>query len=932
MIGWRIAGLTAVGVGAALAAPIAMAQRAPVPVTVSAAQADGYTRLSFQFPSGRGAVTAVQRDDRLQITLSGGADADISELRSTPPRFVRVIARERGANGQTVIVVDLQAGVKIRQFTDGGASVIDLLAPPSGPPQAPVLVGPVQITEGREFTEIRVNWSAPVAAAIFQRGETAWMVFDQIGVLDVRAGRRAGRRHGAITTPPVEAGSALRIGLSAEMRVSARAEAGAWIVRIAPEGAPRSAPTPASVRRELGPDGKGRLSIAFGRDGAVRRVRDPVLGEEFIVGLLPGEAIGVDGQRSTPEAVIVPTAHGALITPRAGEVTARFESGAMMIHSGARPTTPVSVAYVPREASLGAKSRLSFADHENVPKDLVLDRRAELERRAALEGMGRGASARARLELARFLIAHELAAEALGALQVASLNQPQLAYDPSFRLMRGIASAMMGRMKAAEADLSASGLAEDPLAALWRGEAALGNGAWEAAQRNFERGRDLLATLGRSMRSRFLTSLARAAIENRDFSAAKAASDAAEAESTNALESERARLMRAIVVRESGDVRAALDMFNVLTDSSDARIAAVAALESVRSRRALSEMSAEDAANAMEALRFRWRGDDFELAVNQSLGALYVKIGRWRDGLDVMRAAATRFPNHPTGRQMRGDMGAIFESLFLDGEADQLDPIQALGLFYDFQDLTPVGPNGDRMVRALAGRLVKLDLLEQAGQLLKYQIDQRLDGLAKAQIAADLAVIYLQDGKAEQALNILASTRQPRMPPQILAERRILEAKAQLELGRAGIALELIERDRSIEAQRLRADIAWRSQDWAKATAEMRALASLLPKEGALDDADRAIVMRAGVAAVLSGDKPAREAIRREFAARMVGTIDADAFELLTGELELDGVTIRNLAERIAGKDLLDRFMQGMRDRLAAGAPAASPAPARPPS
>ncbi len=40
--------------------------------------------------------------------------------------------------------------------------------------------------------------------------------------------------------------------------------------------------------------------------------------------------------------------------------------------------------------------------------------------------------------------------------------------------------------------------------------------------------------------------------------------------------------------------------------------------------------------------------------------------------------------------------------------------IDALSLFYDFRDLTPVGRRGDEMIRKLADRLVSVDLLDQA--------------------------------------------------------------------------------------------------------------------------------------------------------------------------------------------------------------------------
>lgn len=915
------------GAGVALSAPFAVAQRAPEVLSVEAAQTDQYTRLTFRAASGAVTATPIADGAAVDLLFPRTLSVDLAELRSTPPRFLRAIERLNRPDGRLALRLTLQEGVRFRQFNEAGAQVIDLLAPSDqGPPPAQVR-GPVQITETRDATEIRVIWSRPVRASVFQRGEAAWMVFDQAGALDVRASRRAGRRHSAMSSVAVQDGVALRVALSAESSVSARTEGGAWILRLANDKPSREA---APVRRDLGADGRGRLVVDFGRDGVVRTVRDPVLEDTFLAGLLDGPIEGVDVQRSAPEAIIAPSVHGSLIAMRAPNVTARFESGALIVSSAPQAATSVTANYTPKEASLGVASRLDLTDHQNVPEDLVLDRRAELERRAAMEGMARGSSARARMELARFLIAHELSAEALGALKVAAINQPQLTYDPGYRLMRGVANAMLGRTKDAEADLGVSGLANDPVAALWRGYVAGGNGNWEPAQRNLERGRDALQKQSKLHRARFLTMLSEAAIANRDFAAAAAITATAEEHADQTPYSDKARLLRAMVTREGGDARAALDVFNHLMQSRDELTAARAALEALQTQRILTEVTPEAFAEGLERLRFRWRGDSYELAVNQALGALYVQLGRWRDGLDVMRASANRFPDHPIGRQLRIDMATVFEALFMDGDADKLEPIQALALYYDFKELTPIGPNGDRLVRALAGRLVGLDLLDQAAELLAYQVEQRLDGMAKAQIASDLALIHLQNGKAERALGALASTRQPRMPANLLSVRRILEAKAQLELGREDVALELVERDRSLDAQRLRADIAWRSKDWPRALSELRALAALAPQEGALSDADRAVILRAGIAAAMADDRTARANLRQAFTSRMAGSPDADGFDIVTSDLEVEGVAIRELADRIAQTDLLDRFMQDLRNRL--GAPKAATAPTQPPS
>jgi hypothetical protein len=273
-------------------------------------------------------------------------------------------------------------------------------------------------------------------------------------------------------------------------------------------------------------------------------------------------------------------------------------------------------------------------------------------------------------------------------------------------------------------------------------------------------------------------------------------------------------------------------------------------------------------------------------------------------------------------------MATLFERLFLDGEADQLEPIQALGLFYEFSDQTPVGPNGDRIVRLLAGRLVHVDLLEQAAQLLQHQVDTRLQGLGKAQVAADLAAIYLMDSKPDQALVAIANSRQPNMPANLLADRRILEARALLDLGRLDAAAELVERDRGEDAQRVRAEAAWRARDWDRAASELRSLLALRTRGAALDDHGRQVVLRTAVAMTLAGNDEGVRGLYREYAGDMAGTDEADAFEIVASGVHADGAAIRDVARAVARTDLMDRFLQRLRAQMTAQAAASPAAPA----
>lgn len=938
---------------------------APAPnATVSVGLQPEYTRLAFRF-SAPMTVSPTLQGNRLELRFSQNADIDLAELRATPPRYVREIRRTSAAGAPLRLVLTLDAGVRQRTFNDGNRVVVDLLPPEGGvlpvvvengvaapaPARAPVSGNArVALVEEADVTRVTITWPAPARAAAFRRGEAIWILFDATGRIDLAGVARAGRRHRDIEVVRGEGVIGLRIPASPDIQISATARDNEWTFTL---GARAEASSAAALSRQVQPDGRARLMARFGREGAVRWINDPEVGDRIAVALIGGPARGIDARRATVEAALLPAAHGAVIEPRADGVTAEFTGGDLVISrgdgliaAGAAPETGQAAALnaAMLEEAVGEGGAAPLALNDGLTLEQVREQLDELTRLAAMEGVEAGAPVEARMELARFLLRHEFAAEALGALRIVAINQGELVeIDPEFRLMRGAANVMLGRTREAMADLNASTLRDNPAAALWRGYAFAQQQEWSDARRELDRGAGAMETLPPAWRARFQLALARAALELNDHATAEAAASAAMGQAPDASLRYAARLVQARLAAARNDPARALAMLDELAALRNEEVAVQASVEAIRIRRAGGELPAQAAVEPLEALRYRWRGDETELAVIGMLGDVYSELGRWRDAMSTMRSAADRFPTSLAARQLRADTLTLFERLFLDGEADQLQPIQALALFYEFSDITPVGPNGDRIVRLLAGRLVHVDLLEQAAQLLRHQVDERLQGLSRAQVAADLAAIYLMDHKPDDALVVLANTRQPNMPQTLLADRRILEARALLELGRLDAAVELVERDRSAAAQGVRAEAAWRARDWERAAVELRALLSLRNRAQPLDEAGRLAVLRAGVALTLAGDEAGVRALYREYAGDMANTDQAVPFEVVAAGINADGAAIRDVARAVARTDLMDSFMQTIRARMTAQAaqteatraqgaapPAAAPAPQPP--
>ena len=912
-------------------------------VRLAVSQREDHTRLSFRWPAGEAGVTVTARsDNRLELRFSRPGDIDLAQLRTSPPRFLRTAQLLSRDGGDLRIMLTLEEGVRRRQFTDGGRVVVDLLPPdpeaaetapaetatvtPLPPAASPAGVVRMRLSEQDGQTRLEFPFSAPAAAAIFQRGGALWVLFDGGTQVDLTGVIRAGRRHQDVT-PIIEAGLAgVRIPLADGVTAAASLDGNTWVVNLGPRG--QGASASAVLERETTARGSGSITAGFGRDGVVRVIDDPAAGDQIAVAMLPGPVIGVAERRSTVEAALLPTRHGAVVELRSDGVTAAFSGGFLRVTRGAGMVA----------GSEGSGPDGSGVDLPGAMDPDVFVRLQELQTRAAAEGVEQGASVSARLALVEFLLQHELAAEALGALRLAVINQPQLDSDPGFRLMRASANIMMGRYTEAQADLATASLADDPAVALWRGYAYAQSENWPEARTELARGMSALGDQTPDWRARFRLAQAKTALALDDPGACAEAARAAIAEATTSAVRDMAGIVLAQAMLASGDRETALAALDRASSNPNEEVSVRAALEAIRARMATGELSAAAAVEQLEGLRYRWRGDVLELDVAAALGEAYAERGQWREALTVMRASADRYAALAGARRLRMTMAETFEELFLSGAADSLEPIQALGLFYQFRELTPIGPNGDRMVRLLSGRLVRVDLLEQAAQLLRHQVDQRLEGMGRSEIAADLAAIYLLDRKPQEALEVLNATRQANLPAALVAERRILEARSHLDLGRLDHALEIVERDQSREAQAIRAQAAWRQRDWERAAAELRRMLPTATGE-AYSPADRQVVLRTAVALTLAGDGAGARALYRTHVGGMSGSPEATAFEVVAGSVDANGLELSELARAVGRSDLLDSWLADIRARItgvpadqaqAPGAPIAPGSPTEP--
>ncbi len=124
---------------------------------------------------------------------------------------------------------------------------------------------------------------------------------------------------------------------------------------------------------------------------------------------------------------------------------------------------------------------------------------------------------------------------------------------------------------------------------------------------------------------------------------------------------------------------------------------------------------------------------------------------------------------------------------------DTMPAFELAALVYENIDWLEPGGGGDAQIRILASRLVDLDLIREATELLDHQISHRLTGAERAERAVHLAALYLEDKREKDALRILNDTRQTGLGPAVQQARRHVEARALWALGKHDQALARLE-------------------------------------------------------------------------------------------------------------------------------------------
>ena len=796
-------------------------------------------------------------------------------------------------------------------------------AKPEMKPEAKSTEEAVKVDAWRDSDGLRLTFTFPTVtpAASFRRGDTVWLIFDSRRPLDVEPIRaKGGAIIGEVSRMPLENGQAIRIRLNRPQMHSLtsdeRSSGAVWNLLFADKV--QAPPLPLSVVRNITDPALANIAVPLPNPGLLHRVLDPDAGDTLLVVTAAPPVRGFIKRQDFVDFAVLDSAHGVAIRPNSDDVAVEI-AGTKVIVGKPGGLTLSSVDVAAERAPMAVRPLFDVEEWRKNQTEMFVPRQDALI--CAIAVAEPDLRPQARLDLARFFMARGMYYEAKGVTEAALVNSNPKKDESITLMIHAVASILIDRPGLGMKDLANPVIGSNYDSQMWQALALARQQKWADAREKFKNVEFAIASLPLDLQRIVTADAMRAALEVKDYAGAAKRRAELDVIGVPAEKQPEVAVLRGRLAEALGHDRDALDEYKLAVTSDDRKAASEAKLLEVALKQKRDEIKQADVLRELELLSVMWRGDGTEVKTLRVLSQLYNDTGRYPEALQAARTATRLEPNSESSRAAQDAASALFAQIFLGPKGDDLPPIDALGMFYEFRELTPIGRRGDEMIRKLADRLVAVDLLDQAAELLQYQVDKRLEGSARAQVAAKLAMVYLANRKPDLAITALRSTRIADLSGELRAQRLLLEARAQSDVGRHDLAIDIVSNITGREAIRLRSDIYWAARRWRESSEQIELYYGDRWRDfKPLNPAEKSDVIRAVVGYALGDDAIGMARFREKYAPLMSGETDKLAFDAASKPNAANSGDFAAIAKMAASVDTLDGFLREMKARFPDGA------------
>lgn len=778
--------------------------------------------------------------------------------------------------------------------------------------------------ERRPRKALVFDWEEKVSASVFTRGNILWTIFDQPRTFDPKSFDKAsdGLVMG-VEAIPNRYYTIMRFELDRPRKAYVQKFGLQWIVHLSENA--KYELKPLHIETINKPPAIPHVFVGVNqKDVKPVRITDPLIGDELMIIPLSRQNAGVAKTQRYVDFSIIESAQGLAIQLLTDELKLYPVQSALNIVSPSMQLASV----MPRglrevttdqeeEQYIAPDTLMPFDEWQRGGDEDFKENLSRLEK--AVLNASPGERVKAQLVLAQFLLSHQFDTEAWGLANVIQAGDEAFGQDVDVMMLKGVAAFEMRKYLEAQKIFASI---TPPIQENAQKEIGFWNLAVKAkinektkiAPFYLENKDSFVARYPLWLRQNLALTAAEQHILSENTSVAKKTLDALdEINEDNAITNDITYLKGLFAAHHNQSEKAESLWEGLTQDVLDRYNRTRAQMSLVELLLSEGKIDVAEAIKRLNTIRLSWRGDELERNILKILGQFYISDGDFLEGLRVWREIVTNFPNTPDALYIATKMTQTFIYLFNQGGADDMSPLEALALYYEFQELTPIGEQRDMMVQRVADRLFAVDLLDQAAILLTHQVRYRLQGEEKVKLGTKLAMLHLWNKRPELALEVLDLIEEEEISRGIGLKRYYLRAQALLDTDQFAKALDVLDGDSSKEASALRADIYWKMKRWDRvAVVLMPKLRRLSYRDRELTSEETYALLRLATVYALQEKKHALYQLYRDFNGRIPQKEASlkQTFQFLAGDL--DSVDYRDVVDSFnltSYNNFLDKYL-----------------------
>lgn len=767
-----------------------------------------------------------------------------------------------------------------------------------------------QIVNPLQIASLGFSWNTPVALAVFKRGRYLWIVFNQYQPIKTDdLIKSASNLVKDIIQLPHTAATILRVEATDDLFSEVRKEGLLWIVDLYNQKTERHF-KPITIDTDMSLPFKPFLQVNLPHTEDIFSFLDPDIGD--IIMAITSSDIGhafLDGYKY-PDFEFLPSSQGMAINSDDFGITLIRNTAGFIVQTAQHPLN-ISKNLEQKKRQEEVKNRsnaVNLTKELNIP---VIKKNFEASEKYLLDKINATNDDIdiARLELVRFYLSHGLGSNALGILRDISshLEQQEKPIPLQITALTGVANFLMRRYDTAFEIFSKPEFSDIPEIEFWRHLSSLDEHQNYAP--DIAKNIHFIFNYPGEIKRRLTLKGLSYAIEKQDDALAQKLINIMKELSSNNEFFAALNYYDAEKIRIQGFLRSALPQYKSVALSSSLLYSALARYRIAVFNSNVVDAKLNKAILELERLRFSWGEKKFKLQILNRLVDLYLKTTDFYMALKTLDEMGNLSASQKPIIEKR--MIEIMEEIYYYNNDNEFSPIKALALFDNFGYLIERSPYQTEIIIKLADRLVAVDLLDRAYQLLSDYLQSHRQNLSHEEISAmggRLALIDLFNDNDATALQNLYNTAYDDISETLLLQRKIIEAKALVQEGFSDKALALLENNNSKNAILLKSEIYWNTQQWTQASDMIRLLVEKPEKGKPLSEEQIRYILDWLTALKQAGKETVIVRVRNTFLPYFEKTPYASLFNVLSGHLEEDTISLKDIDDTIQNVQAFSNF------------------------